>query len=302
MKKNIFITKSKNEHGDKYDYSSVIYVNNKTKVKIGCPIHGVFEQEPRLHTSGHGCKKCANENLFSNSKKFVEKSRKIHNEINYDYTLVNYINNDTKVKIICPKHGIFEQKPRHHINGSGCPTCSNRQNIKYEYKHDVNDTNTFIKKSKNVHGDKYDYTLIKYINTKTKVKIGCTIHGLFEQTPNKHLQGRGCPICNVSKGELLITNILKNLNVNYITQKKFNNCRYKNTLPFDFYLPDYNMCIEFDGEQHFKEHKIWGQEKFFNTKRNDEIKNIYCKENNINLIRIRYDENINYKLNEIIKI
>lgn len=114
-----FIKRAKEIHKDKYDYSLIEYNGSKIKVKIICPVHGIFEQEPRIHLSGNGCKMCANDNLFSNNNKFIEKSNKIHNN-KYDYSLVDYVNNETMVKILCPIHGIFEQKPKHHIYGCGC--------------------------------------------------------------------------------------------------------------------------------------------------------------------------------------
>ena len=123
------------------------------------------------------------------------------------------------------------------------------------------------------------------------MKIICPIHGVFEQTPNSHLRGSGCPICKTSKGELEIQRILYNKNIKYITQYTFDNCKNKRKLPFDFYLPDYNMCIEFDGKQHYETIKYWGgEETLIKTKNNDKIKTNYCKNNNIKLIRIKYNE------------
>ena len=96
-----------------------------------------------------------------------------------------------------------------------------------------------------------------------------------------------------------ISIILDNKNIMYIRNKRFKKCKNIKPLPFDFYLPEYNICIEFDGEQHFREHKIWGNDKLIKTKINDKIKNEYCLNNNIRLIRIKFDENINEKLNLI---
>jgi hypothetical protein len=115
-----------------------------------------------------------------NTKQFIEDVKKVHST-KYDYSLVKYINNRTKVKIICPEHGIFEQRPYSHISGQGCPKCGGT------FKFTIND---FIIKSKEIHGNKYDYSLVDYINTHTKVKIICKKHGIFEQQPNSHLNGR----------------------------------------------------------------------------------------------------------------
>jgi very-short-patch-repair endonuclease len=276
-----FIHNAKNVHGDKYDYSLVEYINAKTKVKIICPKHGIFEQTPNNHISNkNGCPKC--KNLITD---FIEKANAIHNN-KYDYSLVNYQNSKSKVKIICPKHGIFEQTPNNHINlKQGCPLCSKNNN------------DSFIEKANVIHNNKYDYSLVNYQNSKSKVKIICPVHGVFEQTYDSHILKKcGCPNCKISKGENEIKTFLIDNNIYFINQYKFDNCKNKRKLPFDFYLPDLNVCIEFDGEQHFRKHKLWGEEKLIQTQTNDQIKNIFCIENNIKLIRIKFDENINKKL------
>ena len=132
-----FINCAKNVHGDKYDYSKVDYKNNKTKICIICPIHGEFWQLPSAHLKGQGCPKCAN---ISNGKrklmgfdKFIEKSKEIHKD-KYDYSKVEYINNRTKVCIVCPIHGEFWQKPTKHLQGQGCPIC-NQYKLEKNIKH-----------------------------------------------------------------------------------------------------------------------------------------------------------------------
>jgi len=270
----------KNIHGNKYNYSLVNYINARTKVKIICPEHGVFEQRVDHHINGIGCLRCFNKHKKTTTE-FIKKSKEIHGN-KYNYSLVDYKNNRTKVKIICPEHGIFEQTSINHINRKqGCPMCVGK------YKN----TNIFIKESKKINGDKYDYSLVDYKNNRTKVKIICPEHGVFEQTPNNHLtKNQGCPICSESHGEKEISKILDELNIKYIKQYKFDDCKDKNSLPFDFYLPEHNMCIEFDGEQHFRPIEYWGgDEKFNNIKRHDNIKNDYCIKENIELIRIKYD-------------
>ena len=290
-----FVKKAKEIHNDKYRYDLVDYIGSKIKVKIICPIHGVFEQEPRLHLSGNGCKMCANDNLFSNKNRFIESAIKIHNN-KYDYSLVNYINNETKVKIICEKHGIFEQKPKHHLYNCGCTECMKDKLRKNEKE--------YISECIKIHNNIYDYSKVKYINNKSKIIITCKIHGNFYQVSRSHLLGHGCPHCKESNGEKEIIKYFKLYNISYIRQKKFDDCKgIKNKLPFDFYLPDYNICIEFDGIQHFKPLKFFGGKKtFVERQKTDSIKNIYCKQNNITLLRIKYNENIIEKLNENIKI
>jgi hypothetical protein len=142
-----------------------------------------------------------------------------------------------------------------------------------------------------IHNFKYDYSNSNFITYNDKIRIFCKNHGIFKQLVSKHLRGNGCPICRSSKGEIKILNFLKNNNIEFIKNKKFKNCKFKNELPFDFYLPKYNTCIEYDGELHFKEvEKFGGIDKLKYYKNNDEIKNKYCLDNDINLIRINYDK------------
>jgi len=291
-----FIEKSKRIHGNKYDYSLVEYKNNHTKVKIICSEHGIFEQTPKKHFTGQNCPNCSI-NKKSNSINFIKKSKDIHGD-KYNYSLVVYMNAKSKVHIICPIHGVFSQKPNDHLSGFGCKKCgTDKTNKKL-----LSNKNEFINKSKKIHGDKYDYSLVNYINAKTKVKILCSKHGIFEQTPQIHLRGCGCPICKESKGEKGIRNLLNEKNIKFEYQKKFSECKYVNSLNFDFYLPEYNICIEFDGEQHFKLVERWGGKNGLKKRQiRDSIKNEYCKNNNIRLIRIRYDENTEDVLNISLK-
>mgnify|MGYP000896157317 CR=1 FL=1 len=284
-----FIIDSKKVHGEKYDYSLVNYINAYTKVKIICKEHGVFKQMPISHINNNGCAKCAGKN--KTTKEFIDESNKVHNN-KYDYSLTKYINSKSNVKIICKKHGIFEQTPSNHLNGNGCVKCIND-------KISLNN-NIFIDRSNIVHNFKYDYSLVDYINNRVKIKIICPFHGIFEQQPLHHLNGSGCPICKTSKGEKLIKKLLDSVNIKYYYQKRFENCKNNKPLPFDFYLPDYNICIEYDGIQHFKPISIFGGKKSLeNQKIKDKIKNEYCEKNNIKLIRIKYTDNINYILNNL---
>ena len=131
-----FIEKAIKVHKNKYDYSLVNYKNSSTKIKIICPEHGVFEQRPNDHMY-YGCNECGYKEVGENSRKtnkyFINKSREAHNN-KYDYSLVNYIKNKIKVKIICPEHGVFEQAPSDHMRGIGCPTCGRQSRGEAEIK------------------------------------------------------------------------------------------------------------------------------------------------------------------------
>ena len=139
--------------------------------------------------------------------------------------------------------------------------------------------------------------MVNYLNNKSKIKILCYIHGEFEQKPYHHLNGVGCPYCRESKGEKEVEKYLKINNIKYIRQYTFDNCRDKRKLPFDFYLPDFNICVEFDGALHFISVQYFGGfDKLVDTQKKDKIKTDYCKNNNIKLLRIKYDENISDKM------
>ncbi|MFA5586885.1 MAG: hypothetical protein WDA02_10280 [Saccharofermentanales bacterium] len=161
----------------------------------------------------------------------------------------------------------------------------------------------FIEISKILHCDKYDYSLVDYKNMYTIIKIICPIHGIFKKSTVKHLNGSGCNKCKQTKGEKQVRLFLENNNINYELEKKFKKCKNILPLSFDFYLPLHNTCIEYDGIQHFKPIKIFGGEtELKKTKLRDQIKTDYCKNNNIKLIRIKYNEDINKILLKKLKI
>jgi len=289
-----FVINAKEIHGEKYNYSSVDYYGALTKVKIICLKHGIFEQKPNDHLNNHGCPTCAYENKKLTTNKFIQYAINVHGKT-YNYSLVECKNRNTKVKIICDNHGVFEQNRGAHLNGSGCQKCVN--------ENQSSTRESFIKKAKDIHGkNKYDYSLVKYKNSYTKVKIICKKHGIFLQVPSSHLRRIGCPKCQESSGERKIRIWLENTNINYVQEKRFKNCRYKNPLPFDFYLPEYSICIEYDGEQHYKFAKNFGKKiltqddaiwNLYCRKRNDRIKTKYCLLNDITLLRIPYYEKNN---------
>jgi len=194
-----FIEKAKLVHGDKYDYSNVEYKSTDIKVIITCKIHGNFEQTPNRHLVGQGCYKCGI--ILSSNKnrktleEFINKATLVHGN-KYDYSKVEYKSRKTKVIIICKEHGDFQQEPHCHLIGQGCINCSRINSAEKRTK----TLEEFIEKAKLVHGDKYDYSNVEYINTDTKVIITCKIHGDFKQVPNSHLAGRCCFKCSHING------------------------------------------------------------------------------------------------------
>ena len=193
------IQKFKIIHGNKYDYSLVNYSNSKENISIICKIHGVFEQSPGSHLSGSGCPTCAGKNITL--KDTLEAFRETHGD-KYDYQLVEYKNTTKPIKIICPEHGIFTQTPIAHKRGSGCPRCSN--NIQFT-------TEEVISQFKEIHGSKYDYSHVNYINSKTKLKIICPEHGVFMQSASVHKRPAGCPTCGIGWNEQRILQYINDI-------------------------------------------------------------------------------------------
>lgn len=282
-KNEIFIKKSISIHGDRYDYSNINYINNVTKVEIVCKIHGLFQQVPKDHLNNCGCPECGVESMRNKKRNndWVSDFKKIHGD-KYDYSKSFFIEAKSKIEIICRLHGIFKQRPMEHKNGRGCPECGKSKSI-------PKISENWLEDFKRIHGEEYDYNKVCYKNCKSKVEIICKKHGTFFQTPSSHKSGSGCPKCKISKGEKAILKFLEEKNIKYSLQHSFKGCKSKATLPFDFYLEEMNICIEYDGIQHFEciEH-FGGIERFNDQKFKDKIKNDWCSSNNIKLIRISY--------------
>lgn len=183
-------------HGNKYDYSRVEYVNNRTNVKIVCPQHGEFEQTPSNHVRGANCYYCSiiicANNRRSNTSEFVNRAIEIHGN-RYNYSKVEYFNALSKVIIICPidGHGEFEQQPNDHLFGHGCKKCGIEDSKNKQRK----TNNKFIEDANKIHNNKYDYSLIEYVNSHSRLLIKCPIHDIFEQNATCHLVGQGCKEC-----------------------------------------------------------------------------------------------------------
>lgn len=368
-----FIDKSLNKHGDRYDYSKSRYKSAKEKVIVICKIHGEYTITPNNHLNGKGCPKCG---LIKSKKTrlkgldyFITKSRLIHGD-KYNYDHVEYVNDRHKVKIICPIHGEFHQSLGGHCSGRGCIECGHEYRSKYHPRKLT--LEVVINRCKEIWGDLYDLSqIVDYKNTSSKVKIICTKHGEFSTTINQLLQGHGCYECGldrisdsqridfeeflemkkdvwgdtyqvkkddyksyqsfrvyckthdfywetigsnflkghgcrhcgitVSKGETRIEEILKDKKIKFLEQHKFVGMEYKRVLRCDFYLPEYNLVIEYNGRQHYESIDFFGGiEGLRETRKRDRLKEQYCQENQINFEIIKYDEIVEDRLNQII--
>ena len=267
-----------------FEYNIDEYVNTSKPFNIKCLKCGnVFKRHLNALTYNNTCPYCNGKprNRKYNTQEFIKVASQRHNN-KYDYSETIYESSDKKVIIICneidafgEKHGKFYVTPHAHIGKmkSGCPKCSGK------YKKTTED---FIKESNLVHDNFYDYSKTEYINAKTKTNIICPIHGEFQQTPNNHLNGDGCPVCKQSKYERKIRKFLKENNINFISQYK---PVWLGKMSLDFFLPQYNVAIEVQGIQHYKPIKYWGdKETFQKVLDRDNLKRKLCEENNIKLL------------------
>lgn len=302
-RKQEFIQKAKDKFGDKFDYSKVEYVNSGTKVCIICPEHGEFWQTPEKHLDNkYACHECARKvfgrgNKRYSKEKLIQKFIEIHG-YKYLYNLENFKTVRDKITITCPEHGDYNQTVLEHLKGSGCPKCGLKRISEFH-----KDTlQIFMQKAICVHGNKYDYSNVRYINSITPVSITCKDHGDFYQKPVDHIRGNGCPRC-LFKAQTRVYNkinsVFKNFIFEYSTEWLF-------PQRFDMYLKEYNIAIEYNGEQHYHPVKRFGGEEGYKIcQERDKRKMEKCLQNNCKLFIVRYDheeEDIRYIINEINKI
>lgn len=287
-----FISRAVEVHGDYYDYSDTVYKNATTKIKILCPKHGYFSTLPFNHLSGKGCPECgAIKSIEAHSlttEEFVERAKLVHGD-KYDYSITNYTGIENPISFICPEHGVVTQIANVHLHTKiGCAACAGNKKLT---------TEEFIDRAIKVHGDKYDYSQVNYINTATKVKIICSKHGEFWQAPQDHIQGKGCPKCRQSKGEMFISNVLDKLKLPYKTQVSIVNSFFtQNKVVLDFVVKYNNTpyIIEYNGIQHYIPVKHFGGEiKFEKQQLRDQELREFCNKFNIPLIEIKYTESFN---------
>jgi Zn finger protein HypA/HybF involved in hydrogenase expression len=200
------------------------------------------------------------------------------------------------MEIVCPVHGKFFQLPVMHKSGQGCPKCG-RVKIAESLTTQWNDV---LQSFTSLHGNQYVYYPETYTVLEQPMAMECKKHGKFFQTPKNHRNGSGCPVCNSSKGEKLIERKLRDLGIEFVHQMKFPDL--SNYLRFDFFIPTLNLVIEFNGLQHYEPVVYFGGDKSLDeTKRRDSIKLNYCLEKGISHEIIRFDEDFNIRINEIIE-
>jgi len=222
----------------------VVYNGNKKSVIVICHEldmygneHGEFPIRAAHLLNGHGCPKCANR--YISTKDWIYMAKKVHGD-RYDYSLVEYKNNHTPIKIICPEHGVFEQNPDSHLRGGGCSKCNGGVRLSKE---------EFVKRANEKHNFRYDYSKFVYVNAHTDGIITCPVHGDFEQSPDLHLRGAGCPRCKSSRLEAIIASKLSDNCIEYDMNVYLNGEMGKQSI--DFFIPSKKIYIECQGEQHY---------------------------------------------------
>ncbi len=190
-------------HNNQYDYLNIPpFIGCNTKLSVVCKIHGLFIQRTDHHLNGSKCPRCAN-SFHKTSEEFISEVKKFHGD-RFDCSKVRYKNSRTPVILTCKLHGDFTVLPK-TATGGKCPCLKCMGRV-------CKDTESFIRKSRNIHGNIYDYSLVNYITAKTPVKIVCKKHGIFEQTPDTHTRS-GCPKCNCFRTSLIEREWFKSLNL-----------------------------------------------------------------------------------------
>lgn len=273
------------------------YIDRTTPVEHKCLIHNaIWSPRPYNVLYGMGCPQCLKERISKSRLKTSEQYVTDLSIKNDNLTLIDdYVGKNTPIKHFCNKHQVyFNIAPEMALRGIGCPQCitENRHNamVKSEEQYilELQDANPNI------------VLIGNYVGGHTRTMHKCLIDGFEWMTePSYILSGSGCPNCNKSKGEMAVELWLQQHNIDYIPQKRFDDCRDKNTLPFDFYLPSQNLCIEYQGRQHYESVEYFGgEENLQYVQYHDEIKRIYCLSNNISLLCIPHWENVDDFLNE----
>lgn len=309
--KNINLSKRRDMHYkkieafcDKRNYKLVTQkediVNTSSEVKYICNLHGLVSTKVASILQNKECYRCSRIKALESKNKTTLRQRQLslYNRAKTAALLKNYKllsdmtdikRNTDYIEYACDKHPNDIQKMRisNFINGKGCPKC-NIENHSKQYALSIEEVIERISKLGGKLMNSEDY---KHI-TKKNLKIACpNCEEIFTTSLRNFTQHEGqlCPKCSKkeSVGEFKIKTYLESNNINFISQKWFADCRDINPLPFDFYLPDNNVCIEFDGRQHYEETK-WSHNRLEYTQKHDHIKTIYCEENGITLIRIPY--------------
>lgn len=296
-----FLEKAHKKHGDKYEYPNIFEEYGVAKkIHILCKkCNIIFEQKPSLHIMGSGCPHC---NIFP-KKHTMETLSEIINNKHPNIEIISQLmgDNDSEIIVKCKIHGDMWKTTPHRLSQQkyACKKCYHENRIKNIRKTQSKIFQNFLEKK---YAPLYDISQVDYINSKTNVKLICPIHGEFFLKPKKMISRMdGCPYCNESHLERNIRIILDSLNCSFEREKSFGWLINKSNMFLDFYLPQYNVAIECQGEQHIIERKDSLMNKNNNFEENalrDQLKLKLCKEHNIPIIYIFNKHHSNTRLNE----
>ena len=277
------------------------YINARTPILHRCKLDNhVWPAIPYVILRGDGCPKCAG-NAKRTTKEYVDELSRINPNVE---VLEEYINSTTPILHRCKvDNNIWPIAPSNALLGKGCPVCKNTRlsnmfvKTHEQYVKELQEENPGLE------------VLEQYINANTPILHRCLQDEYtWKIAPANVLAGQGCPQCKESYGERIIRQWLQKKSIVYVYQHTFVDCKDKKTLPFDFYLPKYNTCIEYDGQQHFEPVDFagkgdeWAKEQLLITQKHDDIKTNYCIANNIHLLRIPYFKNIEEELGKFLFI
>ena len=294
-----FIKRANDVHGRKYDYSKTVYHRSSAPVTITCPIHGDFTNIASNHLKGAGCHRCKNQIHIHTQRqpdekiltRFVNKARKLYGD-RFDYSKVNI--RESKPLFYCNKHQVeFRQERRNHLRYFGCKVCAAE-------KHSLSQEE-FIKRSKVVYGDRFDYSLVKFKNTYTKVTIICKEHGPIEVIPYDHMRGKAsCSKCTASSFEKSVYSLLETLKIPYIREYKIEGFDYR----YDVLIPDVKLLIEIHGPQHYEAVTFYNGTLYEDRAARDKDKATIAKSNNFAIAYInciKYGNNVKKELLPILR-
>jgi len=300
-------------HGDRYDHRLLHYGRMHDPITVVCPVHGPFAPTAANYMAGRGCPSCGTASaatrrlprLLLPLDEVLARFRDAHGE-RYDYSRVVYQHSMRRVEIGCAVHGPFLQRPASHWLGKGCPTCGHAVRLAWAAAQ-ILSTEEAIRRFKQLHGDRYDYSHVLYERYHLPVSIICAHHGLFRQTPQAHLEGKGCPQCAQSSGETRAAAWLRRQGIAFVAErsvslpKREGKTRYGR---FDFYLPERGKFVEIDGPHHYGPVRYAGmsseeaQRVHEATCQRDRRKDDWAAGRGLSVIRIRWDADIELALQQ----
>lgn len=296
-----FKTEVNNLVGNEYTFLGE-YINKRTKILVKHNECGnTYEVLPSSFLKGNRCKKCVAKLVGKNNTKplsyILDKLYKVHGN---EYSIIGeYKNYNTKVLV---RHNTcgneYLVRPDSLLRGSKCLKCTHGS---YKERY-LKTTEEFGDNVLELTKGKYELKS-EYKGTYEPIEIEHLECGnIYTTKPYKFILGSRCPICNQSKGETLVENVLIDLDIRFERQKKFKNLKNKNNLSYDFYLPNQNILIEYQGIQHYEPIEIFGGVDSFKIQvKNDNIKRKYAKDNNYNLLEISYEINKYGSIKEVIE-